>query len=263
MRNALTRHSHSTLTRPSVGTAAGATRAGWARMALVAALATTLGTSAMADAAFANERATISVVGQGRAVARPDVATLTTGVVSAAKTAEEALAANSKAMEQVIAAIKEAGIEPKDIATSGFGVQPQYSQASRDAAAKLTGYEVRNNVTVRVRDLTALGPLLDKVVSAGANQASGLNFHVADATKMQSEARLEAVKDAMEQAQQVAEAAGLRLVRIRRIAPHGERMPLPPAPMMMKAEMARSVPVEAGESEAQASISMVYEVEPR
>ncbi|WP_051357208.1 SIMPL domain-containing protein [Azorhizobium doebereinerae] len=211
-------------------------------------------------------RATLSVVGQGRAAARPDLATLTTGVVVTAKTAEEALAANSKAMEQVIAAIKEAGVEPKDITTSGFSVQPQYSQPAQGSreAPKLSGYEVRNGVAVKVRDLVALGPLLDKVVQAGANQASGLSFHLADPSALQTQARTAAVKDAMAQAQQVADAAGVRLVRIRRIEPRGDSMPYPPAPMMMKADArAMAVPVEVGETEARAQIAIVYEVEPR
>ncbi|GGF82651.1 SIMPL domain-containing protein [Azorhizobium oxalatiphilum] len=242
--------------------------ANWSKVAMAGVLAAGLGTGLSTGVASAQEmnRATLSVVGQGRVSARPDLAVLTTGVVVQGKTAEEALAANSKAMEQVIAAIKEIGIEPKDIMTSGFGVSPQYSQPGRDSreAPKLVGYEVRNGVTVKVRDLVVLGALLDKVVQAGANQASGLSFQMADSAPMQSQARIEAVKDAMAQAVQVAEAAGVRLVRIRRIEPRGEGAPyLPaPAPMLMKAE-ARAVPIEAGETEARASVSVVYEIEPR
>ncbi|WP_332118997.1 SIMPL domain-containing protein [Azorhizobium caulinodans] len=210
-------------------------------------------------------RSTLTVVGQGRASARPDIATVTTGVVAAGKTAEEALAANSKAMEQVIAAIKDAGVEPKDISTSGLSVQPQYSQPGKDSreAPKVVGYEVRNAVTVTVRDLALVGTLLDKVVQAGANQASGLSFQLADASPLQLQARVAAVKDAQAQAQQIADAAGVRLVRIRRIDPRGGDNYLAlPAPMPMKAE-ARAVPVESGEMDVRAQVSIVYEIEPR
>ncbi len=211
-------------------------------------------------------RATLSVVGQGRAAARPDLALVTTGAVSTGKTAEEALAANSKAMEQVIAAIKEAGIEAKDITTSGFSVQPQYSypaQGSREAP-KLVGYEVRNGVTVKVRELVGIGPLLDKVVQSGANQASGLTFLSANPEALQSQARVAAVKDAMAQAAVVAEASSVRLVRIRRIEPRGEGgMPVSPMPMLMKADARSAPPIESGETEARAQMAIVYEIEPR
>ncbi len=212
-------------------------------------------------------RATLTVVGQGRAAARPDLALVTTGAATTAKTAEEALAANSKAMEQVIAAIKEAGVEAKDITTSGFSIQPQYSypaQGSREPP-KLTGYEVRNGVTIKVRELVAIGPLLDKVIQSGANQASGLTFLSANPEALQSQARVAAVKDGMAQAAIVAEAAGVRLVRIRRIEPRVDGgMLASPAPMMMKSDArAAPPPIEAGETEARVQVTMVYEIEPR
>ncbi len=233
---------------------------------LLAATAVLMLASAVAPAMAEDvSRATLSVVGQGRATTRPDLALLTTGAVTTGKTAEEALSANSKAMDQVIAAIKEAGVEAKDITTSGFSVQPQYStpaQGSREGP-KLIGYEVRNGVTVKVRELVVLGPLLDKVVQAGANQASGLTFLAANPDALQAQARLAAVKDGMAQAAALAEAAGVRLVRIRRIEPRAADSGgfALPAPMMMKAD--RSVPFEAGESEARAQMSIVYEVEPK
>lgn len=208
-------------------------------------------------------RATLSVIGEGEARAAPDMATFSTGVVAAAKTAEEALAANSKSMTDLIAAIKEAGIEPQDIATSNFFIQPQYSQPPQRSGEvpKVVGYEVRNTVTVKVRDLANLGQLLDRMVQAGANQAGGLHFGMADTAALEEKARIAALQDGMAQAKSLAEAAGLRLVKLRRIAPADRGGVVSSAPMMMKAE-ARAVPVEAGEMSASARISLVYDVEP-
>lgn len=211
--------------------------------------------------------ATLTVVGEARMTAPPDMAVLTTGTVSTAKTADDALAANSKAVTEVIAALKAQGIPANDIATSNFSIQPQYvypQQGSREPP-KLAGFEVRNGVRVTVRDLAKLGPLLDKAVQSGANQASGLSFSLAEPEKIEREARVAAVKDAMEQARVLAEAAGLRLTRITSIQPEGPAgVPVMPAPMMMKAEAARmSVPVEAGEVEMRARMVVVYEAEPR
>ncbi|MFG1463210.1 SIMPL domain-containing protein [Xanthobacter sp. DSM 24535] len=216
--------------------------------------------------AFAEDlsRATLSVVGHGEASAAPDMASLSTGVVTMGKTAEEALAANSKALEAVIETIKAAGIEPKDLVTSGFAIQPQYvypQQGGREAP-RLTGYEVRNMLTVKVRDLDKLGSLLDKVVQAGANQASGISFSLADPWAIEQQARLSAMEDAKTQAQTLAEAVGMRIVRIRRISPQQEMGSLAGAPMMMKAD-ARAVPVQIGETTARAQVAIVYDVEPR
>ncbi|MEP9352215.1 SIMPL domain-containing protein [Xanthobacter sp. KR7-65] len=221
---------------------------------------------AMAVAAVPAAAATITVVGEARLTARPDMAILSTGTLSTAKTADEALAANSKAVADVIAALKAAGVADADIATSNFSLQPQmsYPQGPSREAPKLVGFEVRNAVRVTVRDLGKLGALLDKVVQSGANQASGLSFTLAEPGKLEGEARVAAVKNAIEQAKSVAAAAGLRLTRITSIHPEGQSdSPVMPAPMMMKAEAQRmAVPVEAGEIELRARSVVVYEAEP-
>lgn len=209
-------------------------------------------------------RATLAVNGEGEASAVPDLAIFSTGVLTSGKTADEALAANSRTMTAVIAAVKETGIEARDITTSGLSIQPQYTSPGPNSreAPKLSGYEVRNTVAVKVRDIGQLGGLLDKLVQAGANQAGGLRFTVSDPGALEKQARMAALKDAQAQAQELAQAAGLRLVRLRRIAPveTGGAMP---APMMaFKAEARAAVPVEAGETTVRAGITLVYDVEP-
>lgn len=227
---------------------------------LAAALTTVLVAAVPAAAA------TLTVVGEAKVSAEPDMAVLITGTVSSAKTADEALAANSKAVAAVVEALKAAGIAAKDIATANFSVQPQYafSQGNREPP-KLTGFEVRNSVRITVRQLAALGALLDKVVQSGANQASGLSFSFSDLPQLEREARLASVKDAMDQAKALAGAAGLRLTRINSIQPESQGVPVLPQPvMMMKAEAARApVPVEAGEIDVRARTVIVYEVEPQ
>lgn len=210
--------------------------------------------------------ATITVVGEAKVSAEPDSAIFSTGVLTSGKTAEDAVGANSKAVSALIEAIKAAGVEARDIATSTFSLQPQYaSQSSGREAPRVVGFEARNSVRVTVRDLAALGPLLDKMVQAGANQASGLAFTLSTRAKLEQDARVAAVKDAMDQAQMVASAAGLRLVRIVSIRPDADGPgPIMPAPMMMKAEAARmAVPVEAGEVEVRGRATIVYEAEPQ
>lgn len=226
--------------------------------------------AALAGPAFA--AASLTVVGEAARSARPDMAVLSTGVLTTAKTADEALSSNSKAIGDVIAALKAGGIEARDIATANFSIQPQYvfpqypqqQQSGRDAP-KLVGYEVRNAVRVTVRDLSKLGAMMDKVIQAGANQSSGLTFGLSNSAELEQEARLASVTAAMEQAKAVAAAAGLKLIRISSIQPGDvDGRPMPAMPMMMKADAARApVPVEAGEIEVRARTTVVYEAEPQ
>lgn len=217
------------------------------------------------DAASPARRPTLTVGGEGIVTAAPDLANFSTGVVSAAKTAREALDANTKSVADVIAAVKAAGVEARDISTSGFSVQPQYVNVKRDGteAPRIAGYEVRNTVTVRLRDLTKLGGLLDDVVTKGANQIGGIAFDLAEPAKLEEQARVAAVKDARRQAEIMAEAGGVRLVRVISIAEDGAGPPMPrmmAAPQMAKRD---SVPMEAGETEVRARVTIVYEIEPR
>lgn len=145
---------------------------------------------------------TVSVSGHGEIAAKPDMATVTSGVTSEGSTAREALDANTRDMAALIAAIKSAGIEPKDIQTSGFSVSPNYIYSDQKDAngytlpPKISGYQVTNSVTIRVRDLAGLGQVLDRSVTVGANTISGISFSVADPAKLYEQARKAAFGDA-------------------------------------------------------------------
>ncbi|MCB4771064.1 SIMPL domain-containing protein [Ancylobacter sp. Lp-2] len=213
----------------------------------------------------APRRPTLTVTGEGHAAAAPDMARFSTGVISDGKTAREALDANSKAVADMIAALKDSGVEARDIATSGFSVQPQYAPPKKDSTEppRVVAYQVQNNVSVRLRDLGRLGDLLDKMVTSGANQIGGISFDIAEPAKLEDKARVAAVEDARHQAELIAQASGVRLVRILTVTGNGGVRPMGramAAPMLMKAD---SVPVEAGEAEVQASVSVTYEIEPR
>jgi uncharacterized protein len=217
-------------------------------------------------AASAQERTmpTISVVGEGVATARPDMAIVSIGVVSQAPRAADALAQNSKLMTEVIAAVKTAGIEARDIETSQISLQPQYSypqQGSREAP-KLVAYQASNTLSIRVRAFDKLGGLLDRLVTSGANQIRSVELTVAEPGPLRDQARAAAMKDAMRKAQQLADAAGVRIVRLFSAS---EDVSDPPRPLMrMSAEAARApAPVEAGEQEIRGRVSAVFEIAPK
>lgn len=207
---------------------------------------------------------TLSLSGHGDVSVAPDMAVINSGVVSEADTAREALDANNEAIAKVIAALKEAGIEAKDIQTSGFRVQPRYqrSQDGKDnAIPRIVGYSVNNSVTVVVRDLTMLGAVLDKSVTVGANRIGGIDFQVSDADKHLDEARALAMKDAIRKANIYADAAGIALGPIQTISESGGYRPVAKADMaMMRADAAPSVPIEAGEQLLSVEVHVSWDI---
>ncbi|MEJ8572106.1 SIMPL domain-containing protein [Microbaculum marinum] len=209
-------------------------------------------------------RPTLSLTGQGEISVAPDMATLNTGVETEAKTAREALDANNAAIAEVIAALKEAGIEARDIQTSGFRVQPRYQHKpdARDDAEgpRIIGYTVGNSVTVTVRDLARLGPVLDKVVSVGSNRIGGISFDVSDADKRLDEARRLAMQDAMRKADIYAGAAGVQLGPIQSITESGGYRPMYKQEAVMMRDAAASVPVEAGEQTLSVEVNVTWEL---
>jgi uncharacterized protein YggE len=204
--------------------------------------------------------------GEGIASAKPDIAVLVSGVVTQAKTAREALDANTTAMTKLLDSFKSADIEERDLATSGFSVQPRYVYTQRNdgtqEAPRITGYEVRNTVTVKVRDLAKLGSVLDTAVTQGSNQIDGLSFDISDKAALLDEARKKAYADARHKAETYAAAAGVKLGRLRDLSEQGGGFP-PPRPMMMRAEAAKSadVPIAQGEQEIQVNVTVTWELE--
>jgi len=121
---------------------------------------------------------------------------------------------------------------------------------------------VQNQLTVKVRDLDNLGAILDKVVSLGSNQLSGIRFAIDDPKPLMNEARQAAVKDALDKAKLYAGAAGVAVGEIISISENGYSVPQPyyaKDMMMMRAEAA-PVPVAAGEQTVSANVTLVIRI---
>ncbi|MFI5328648.1 MAG: SIMPL domain-containing protein, partial [Candidatus Rokuibacteriota bacterium] len=112
---------------------------------------------------------TVTVAGAGTVSAAPDMAEITTGVVTQAPTAAQALAANSQAMERLLQALGTVGVVARYIQTTNISVSPLRRQGRDGQPPEITGYEVTNQVRVKVRDLSRLGRVLDQQVGQGAN----------------------------------------------------------------------------------------------
>jgi uncharacterized protein len=210
---------------------------------------------ALADAA---ETRSVTVTGEASVFARPNVATLSAGVVSEASTAADALAANSGATQAVIDRVKAQSVEARDIQTSGFSLQPVYAQTKDDnAAPKIVGYRVSNTVSVRIRDLAQLGAVMDKVVAAGANTMGGIEFQVSDQSALADDARKAAFADAKRKADLYAAAAGATLGPVMTLSEQTAGGP-PPRPMYRMEAAAAAVPVETGENEIRVEVSATF-----
>ena len=206
--------------------------------------------------------ATIAVTGEGKVDMAPDMAMLSLGVMTQADTAAAALKANSEGLSGALDRLKAAGIEGRDIQTSGLSLHPNIDYSSTGREPQVRGYTASNMLTVRLRDLSVLGQTLDAVVTEGANTLNGLSFGLQNPDEATDEARRRAVADATHKAALYAEAAGVTLGRIVTISEQGNYGG--PQPMMMAearfAKDAGSVPVASGEISIGATISAVYEI---
>lgn len=200
----------------------------------------------------------LSVSGEGVVQSAPDMATISLGVTTQGATAAEAMAANSAEVAKVLANLTAAGIEGRDIQTTGLSLNPVWS--SYDSVQKIDSYQAVNSVTVRVRALDALGGVLDAAVKDGANTLNGLTFGLADPAPALDEARKRAVADAARKATILAEAAGVKLGRVVNITEAGGYAS--PVPMFRaEASMKDAVPVASGEVAMQVSVTILYAIE--
>jgi hypothetical protein len=229
---------------------------GFARLAAATLLACLIHGAAMAEEKRMER--TITVSASAEVAAEPDMARLSSGVASEAETAREALARNSSAMAKVIAGLKTAGVEAKDIQTSSFQVEPRYTNPREGQAPVINGYRVSNQVDVRVRDLKRLGEIMDSLVSLGANQVSGLAFEVSQAETLKDEARKLAIANARRRAELFATAAGASVGEVLAISEETAHPGPRPYAMGRVAAMADAVPVEAGSQMLEARVSVTW-----
>ena len=202
---------------------------------------------------------TIVVSGTGRVAVQPDVADLRLGVTVAKPTVEAARGEAAATMDAILRAVDGAGVARADVRTAMLSVQPRYDY--RDGRAPvLTGYEIANVVEVSVRDLSALGDVIDATLTAGATSMDALSFRLADPRPAEREARRQAMAEARSRADVLAEAAGVTVQGVSDIV-EGQQV-RPPGPVAKAERMALAAdpgtPVEAGTLEVAVTVSVTY-----
>lgn len=206
----------------------------------------------------------IAVTGEGEMAIAPDMAVLGLSVASEEETAREALDANNNAMAAVLAAMKEMGIADRDLQTSGFSITPRYVYPKRSTdneAPRIVGYQVHNSLTVRVRDLSKLGGIIDRSVSLGVNQGGNITFTNDDPSTAITEARKNAMADAIARATTLTGAASVELGKILSITEQSFRpqpMPVARAEMAMSRDSGGAVPVASGENTYRIQVNVTF-----
>jgi uncharacterized protein YggE len=198
---------------------------------------------------------TVSVSATGTVVAEPDIAYISTGVVTEADAAKDAIGRNSTIMAKVIDGLKGAGLTSRDIQTSTLNVEPRYTQARDGRPPTINGYRVVNQVRLTVRDIKRLGEVLDQAIALGANQVSGISFDVGSAETLKDEARKQAMANAKRRAELYATAAGAQLGDVIRIS---EDVQETVRPMAGRVAMAAGAPIEAGTRVLTVEVHVTY-----
>lgn len=218
-----------------------------------------------------SQQAGIWVTGQGKVTLEPDLALLSLGVETRAKTVKAARAEAAEAMTGIINALKAKGIADKDIRTSYFNIYPEYTyeevyqNGGRYGKQILTGYVVSNNITVKIRDLDMVGATIDDVVMAGgdASRIQSIQFTVEDSSAAQAQARERAIKDALAKADQFATLTGVTRGSLVYATESGGGVPMVREFAKMEAGAvadSAATPISAGEMEIQVSVQMVFAI---
>lgn len=210
-----------------------------------------------------SDPATITVSGEGKVSAVPDIASLSFGVQTGRQeTAQAAMEKLSTDMNAIMDAVKATGVEEKDIRTESLHLSPAYDWDEGTRVPR--GFEASQSLRVKVRDLTKVGDVLSAATNAGANQAGGVSFTIDEPEELQREAREEAIEDAKEKAKELARDLGVTLGELKGFNEGGGAIPMYRKDFaMMEAGIGGgggAPPMPAGEQEVQVNVSLTYEV---
>ena len=204
----------------------------------------------------------LDVTATGEVTRVPDVAIITAGVVTRSSTATGAIQDAANRMQRVLAALKQAGVEERDIQTGAVNLNAEYRYPDNQAP-QLVGYTATNSLTIRFRDIRNSGKILDALVAQGANQINGPSLTVDKPEAALDEARTKAIAAARARADLYARALGLRVVRVVSVSENGGYAvppPAPPSPMFARAEAA-STKIMPGEQNLQVSVAVTFELQ--
>ena len=236
------------------------------RIALSFAAASLTGAIAMpayaAEVAIAATGPVVELQVSQQVLGDPDKAMISAGVTTRAQTAVAAMAQNAVEMDRVLKRMDALGIPEDRVQTAGISLNPQYNHR-QNLPPEFIGYEASNRVTVDLRDLERIGPVLDALVAAGATNLSGPNWEIVDDEPQKAQARKAAFAKAQSQAQDYARMAGYSGVRLLAVEEQmGFQQPMyDRAPQAITVTGSRiATPTRPGQVGTQVTMTVKYEL---
>lgn len=217
-----------------------------------------------------NDNNVISVSAEGRVFAKPDIATINLGIkTEAKKEAQESVKEGADKMNSIIDKMKKLGIEEKDIKTTSYSLNPSYVYPREGGVPQIAGYELYQQISVKIRNLDKIGDVIKEATNAGANQMGSVAFTIDDTDALKSMARAEAIKKAKEKARAIEKESGVNLGKIVGVYENDYAMPVYESRVMgagdmmaksMSPEIAVSPTINPGESEVTLTVTLTYKV---
>ena len=212
---------------------------------------------------------TIVVSATGEVFSAPDLALTSFTVVTEAKTVSEAMAENTEKMNAVIAFAKEEGISDKDLKTTGFNIYPRYEWLQEWQCAVpcpggkrvLAGYEVRQSLQIKIRELAKTGQIIQGAADRGVNQMDSLRFTIDDEDSLKEEARKQAIEKAKAKAKELASQLGVGLGKVVQFNESGI---YPYYYTMEEAALGKGggedLQIEPGENKISSTVTIIYQI---
>jgi uncharacterized protein YggE len=206
----------------------------------------------------------IRVTGDAKVTARPDRVQIDIGVTTRAAQSQEAASQNARQVDAVLAAVRKA-TPAAVLKTISYSLNPTYQYHSNGEEPTITGYSAVNVVQVTLDDLAKIGTVIDSATLAGANHVQGIQFTLRDQDAVRAEALRQAATRARAEADVLAAALALKVVRVLSVEENSPRM-VPVRAYMgaprTTAITAATTPVEAGTLDVTADVMLTVEVSP-
>lgn len=222
-----------------------------------------------------------NVAGTGTATAVPDTGVVNLGITQTSATVADAQNKTNQIANKIIEDIKKLGIDAKDIKTTNYSVNPNYGTNPRPllpnqpqtmmypiqggSEQQIVGYTVTQNLEIDVKQTDKINKVVDTATAGGANLVNQVSFSFSDdmKTKLENQARTDAIKQAKDKAQNLANLSGIRLGKLVNVVESNDIRPWPMAMMQSgKAVSDQSVPptnVTPGESTVSITVTLSYE----
>jgi uncharacterized protein YggE len=240
-----------------------------AALALAASLAGGVASAQSIDINIAPGEVVMKVEAEGIHYSRPDVMTVSAGVVTTGRTAREALRSNAALATRLIDAVRASGVEPSEIRTQELSVKPTLDEGDRSRAESegrrpnITGYVATNRVRIQLNDLNRAPDIIDAMTGAGANDVRGPSFSLSNPAPAVREARRAAVAAALVEANTYAEALNMRIVRVLRVSERGDPDEEEGEDIVVTGSRIPRTPIEPGEIATTVNVWIDYAMVPR